>query len=71
MRLFYITEPMTYVQREKYGMNASFMAQEWQIVELDVNAGSAPLPADAVGCYVEYTVAEGIVLTTPYVELHK
>lgn len=68
-RLFYITEPMTYVQREKYGMKASFMAQEWQIAELDVTAERAPLPTDAVGCYVEFAFAEGVVLTTPYVEI--
>ena len=69
MRLFYITEPMTFVQREKYGASATYMAQEWQILPLEPDETIATLPADAVGCYVEFTLPEGVVLTTPYVEL--
>lgn len=68
VRLFYITEPMTFVQREKYGSRGSYMAQEWQMLWLDPKGSCAALPEDAVGCYVEFGFEDGVVLTTPYVE---
>lgn len=68
VRLFFITEPMTYILREKHGMKRFFMQQEWQIQELDPTKRSATLPPDAVGKYVEFTLENGIVLTTPYLE---
>ncbi len=68
VRLFYIDEKMTYIHREKYGYNDSFMEQEWQILELDPEKDSAELPENAVGKYVEFTLENGIVLTAPYSE---
>ncbi len=69
VRLFYITEEMSYTRREKYGLHNTFMAQDWQIIELDPNENQAVLPDDAVGKYVEFTLENGIVLTTPYNEI--
>ena len=69
IRLFYITERMSYTRREKYGLPCNtFMKQDWQITELDPENGDAPLPENAVGKYVEFTLANGVVLTSPYVE---
>ena len=69
VRLFWIDEKLAYVHREKYGFeDRSFMKQEWQIGELDPAGTEAPLPEKAVGKYVEFTLADGIVLTTPYSE---
>lgn len=67
-RLFFITEPMTYTVREKHGIKSSFMQQEWQIKDLNPANHSAELPPEAVGKYVEFTLENGIVLTTPYIE---
>lgn len=68
VRLLYISSPMRFEQRVKHGQSGTYMAQEWQILPLDPGATTASLPEDAVGCYVEFTLAEGVVLTTPYVE---
>lgn len=68
VRLFYITEKMSYVKRNKHNYDNIFMEQEWQIMELEATENSAVLPQEAVGKYVEFTLENGIVLTTPYVE---
>lgn len=68
VRLFYITEEMNYTRREKYGLNNTFMEQEWQIAELPKDKNQAVLPENAVGKYIEFTLEGGIVLTTPYHE---
>ncbi len=68
VRLFYITEEMNYTRREKYGIHNTFMEQEWQIAELDPENQEASLPDNAKGKYVEFTLENGIVLTTPYSE---
>lgn len=69
-RLFYITERMRYIRRDKHGIkNDTFMEQEWQMLDLDPCKASAPLPENAVGSYVEVTLENGIVLTTPYKEV--
>lgn len=69
VRLFYIPEKMTYILRDKnQWKNNTFMKQEWQIKDLDPAKTSAPLPEDAVGRYLEFTLESGIVLTTPYYE---
>lgn len=68
VRLFYITDKMTYITREKHGATSSFMAQDWEIRSLDPYKNSAELPQNAVGKYVEFTLENGIVLTTPYTE---
>ncbi|MBR6513300.1 MAG: dienelactone hydrolase family protein [Clostridia bacterium] len=68
VRLFYITEKMTYTNREKYGLRNTFMEQEWQIVDLDPDKTEALLPQGAIGKYVEFTLENGVVLTTPYNE---
>ena len=68
VRLFYIDGKMRYVKRKKYTYDNSFMEQDWQIVDLDPAQKSAELPKEAVGRYVEFTLENGIVLTTPYVE---
>ena len=71
VRLFYITDKMTYANREKYGLRNTFMQQEWQIVELDPDKTEAELPRDAVGKYLEFTLNNGVVLTTPYNEFKR
>lgn len=68
VRLFYITEEMSYTRREKYGLNNTFMAQEWQTVELDPKKAEAPLPDDAKGKYIEFIWDDGVRLTTVYNE---
>lgn len=68
VRLFYITEEMSYTIREKYGLHNTFMEQEWQTIELDPEKNAAKLPDDAKGKYVEFTLESGIVLTTAYSE---
>lgn len=67
-RLFYITGKMRYITREKYGMTNSYMEADWQIMTLDPARNTAALPENAVGKYVEFTLENGIVLTTPYTE---
>jgi len=44
------------------------MAQDWKIVDLDPAVDTAVLPPDAVGKYIEFTLENGIVLTTAYNE---
>jgi len=69
VRLFYIKGKLRYTKRTKHGIeNASFMDQEWEFVELDPGKNKAALPCDAVGRYVEFTLENGIVLTTPYMD---
>lgn len=68
VRLFYITEKMTYVLREKHRDKNFYMAQDWNILELPADKTSAVLPGNAVGRYVEFTLENGIVLTTSYVQ---
>ena len=57
---------MDFIQREKYDTKGSFMKQDWQIINLDINENSANLPEDAIGKYIEFTLENGITLTTPY-----
>lgn len=68
VRLFYITEKMTYTNREKHGLRNTFMEQEWQTKELDKDKDHDTMPENVVGKYVEFTLENGIVLTTPYNE---
>lgn len=68
VRLFYITSRLSYIKRDKYGEEKLYMEQDWEIVELDPNKKIAILPDCAVGKYVEFTLEQGIVLTTPYNE---
>lgn len=69
VRLFYITERMRFIRRDKHSIkNDTFMEQEWQIAELDINKTECTLPENAVGRYVEFKLENGIVLTTPYME---
>ncbi len=67
-RLFYITDKMHYVKREKYGSENCYMENDWQILMLDPAKDTADLPKNAAGKYVEFTLENGIVLTTPYTE---
>lgn len=68
VRLFYITEKMTYVLREKHRDKNCYMAQEWNILGLNINENCADVPQCALGKYVEFTLENGIVLTTPYIQ---
>jgi len=68
VRLFYITEEMSYMRLKKYGIHNTFMQQDWQIIELNPKNLEAELPDNAKGKYVEFTLENGIVLTTPYCE---
>ena len=68
VRLFYITERMSFAVREKYGQTGTFMEQQWQFADLDPGSGEAILPGNAVGKYVEFTLPNGVVLTSAYAE---
>ena len=68
VKLFYITDKMKYVVREKYNENSLFMEHDWQISELDSNESYGILPQNAVGKYIEFTLENGVVLTSPYCE---
>lgn len=68
VRLFYITEKMSYTLREKHRDKNFYMAQEWNILKLNENRDSAVLPENTVGRYVEFTLTDGMRLTTPYEE---
>ncbi len=68
VRLFYITEKMSYELRQKHRDKNFYMKQEWSINELSSEETSAPIPSEAVGRYVEFTLAQGVVLTSPYYE---
>ena len=68
VRLFYITEKMSYVLREKHRDKNFYMAQEWNTLELPAGEHTAKIPSDAVGRYIEYTLEDGIILTSFYDE---
>ncbi len=68
VRLFYITEKMRYIRREKHGIHNTFMEQEWQTLALDPDKKEATIPQNAVGKYIEFILENGITLTTPYNE---
>ena len=70
LRLFYLTEPMSYAQNEQ---GTLAMEQEWQWKELSVKDGEAEyvLDEEMRGYYFELTAQvgeESVVLTTSYVE---
>lgn len=69
--LYYITSPMEYEEREKYGNKMSFMKQDWSTLPLCCEDGliSGTLPTDASGYYIEviFTCGEKeCVVTTGY-----
>jgi len=68
VRLYYITDKLSYTRQNKHGIENVFMTQNWQILELNPSSASAPLPENTVGRYLEFTLENGIVLTTPYYE---
>ena len=68
VRLFWIDGKLHYVRRKKYVFENCFMDRDWQILDLDPAAGEAPLPEEAVGKYVEFTLENGVVLTSAYYE---
>ena len=68
VKLYWIDGKLHYVKRRKYVFENCFMDKDWQILDLVPAAGAAPLPEAAVGRYVEFTLADGIVLTSPYYE---
>ena len=69
VRLFYITEKMSYTLREKHRDKNFYMAQEWSILDLSPDENKAIVPTDAVGRYIEFTLKDGIILTSPYEEI--
>ena len=70
VRLFYLDQYMSYSYNRRRDPNRDIhcMDQEWKIVELDPAAHSADLPEKIVCRYMEFTLENGIVLTTPYYE---
>ena len=44
------------------------MKEDWQILNLDPSKSEADLPKNAVGKYLEFTLKNGMILTTPYEE---
>ncbi len=74
VKLYYITEKMTYAPRMKYGIGPyHFMMQEWQTVDCDVEGDivCGRLPDDAWGYYVELIAAIGdaaYTITSQWVE---
>ena len=68
VRLFYLTEEMRFTERKKYNRIDLFIEQDWQIQLLDPACNTAVLPENAAGCYVEFTLENNMVLTSPYTE---
>lgn len=75
-RLYYITEPMTYANYNKFGIGTStYMVQNWQTQELSVSNGNTvygEVPQNARAYYVEVTTTlNGVqyVTCSSYVEL--
>ena len=68
VRLFYLTQKLSYSEKEKYGFTSTFMDGEWQILDIDKTATEITLPKNAVCYYVEFTLENGIVLSSPYFE---
>ena len=59
---------MSYALREKYGDKNTYMEQDWEILCLDPNENCAEIPENAVGKYIEFTLMNGLRLTTVYTE---
>lgn len=70
VRLFYIDSHMTYTKNNRRDPEKEMhsMTQEWNIMELDPTSHSAVLPDGIVGRYIEFTLENGIVISTPYFE---
>ncbi|MBP5311568.1 MAG: hypothetical protein J6112_01900, partial [Clostridia bacterium] len=65
--LYYITEPLTYSEHEKYGLTGFFMDQIWNTCELSIDAEgnvTGTVPEDPRLYYVELTDADGNVVTS-------
>ena len=67
-KLYYIKSKLKYEEMKKYGDKNTFMPEYWNILCLDHMEHEANLPENAVGKYVEFTLKNGIILTTPYEE---
>ena len=68
LRLFYLTEPMSYRKNEEGSLE---MAQEWQWKELSLKDRGFVLSEEIKGYYFELTARicdEEIIVTTPYFE---
>lgn len=68
VRLFYLTQKLSYSEKEKYGFTSTFMDGEWQILDIDKTATEITLPENAICYYIEFTLQNGIVLSSPYFE---
>lgn len=68
IRLFYLTEKMTYSEKEKRGFKSTFMDNEWNILDIDTGATKIAIPQDADSFYLEFTLENGIVLSSQYFE---
>lgn len=68
VRLFYITEKMSYALREKYGDKNTYMEQDWEVLCLDPEKEIAEIPENAVGKYIEFTLMNGLRISTVYIE---
>jgi len=62
VRFFYLTKIET-DEKENGGKDT-----KWQIVDLDPADNFVMIPEEAIGSYVEFTLEDGIILTTPYNE---
>ena len=66
IRLFYITEKMKYVKKNKYGIDNYFMKQDWRINNIEPSAKKIMIPENAAEYYVEFTLKDGIVICSGY-----
>lgn len=70
--LYYITEPMTYSDHEKYGVVSSFMDQIWQTLPLEydkeTHTVTGTVPEEAAGYYIELS-EKAEIITSSYVSL--
>lgn len=68
VKLYYLKDKMKYEEIVKYGSKNTYMTEYWNILCLDPMEKEATLPENTAGKYVEFTLNNGIVLTSPYVE---
>ena len=68
IRLFYITDKLSYVDKEKYGISAIFIDEEWKIRTIDTASHQVELPDDAAEFYLEFTFENDIVLCSKFFE---
>ena len=69
VKAYYLNEKLNYKLMNKNGDVNTHMTEEWKVIELDHTKNEAVLPENILGRYLEFAFENGIVLTSPYVEM--